>query len=379
MEPPIATSSSPKTPPIAFVVPGRLDQINGGYLYDRRMVEGMQAAGRRVAVAELPGKFPEGDAVARRAAGAILSCLPDNMALAIDGLALPAFTDCLAREARRLRVVGMIHHPLALETGLEPAEARRLAELERWCVTTMRGVICPSPGTARAIAGYGLARDRIVVVPPGTAAPLSLGAASQGAASLEAAPRGAGPMRLLSVGTVTPRKGHVLLIEALATLTRLSWRLVIVGSLERDPPTVAALRAAIDRAELGHRVELTGEWPSERLSAAYAAADLFVLPSFHEGYGMVYAEAMAHGLPILATTAGAIPDTVPSSAGMLVPPGDRSALAEALRRLLTEADTLARLRQGAAEAGAALPDWPRAIELWTTAFDRLTGGRATAR
>ncbi len=352
--------------PLAFVVPGPLDQITGGYLYDRRIVEGLRATGRRVGVAELPGRFPEADATARQAAAAVMHGLPDGTALVIDGLALPAFADYLPRDIGRLRIVGLVHHPLALETGLDEAEAKRLAEIETWCLAPLRGVICPSQGTARAVAGYGVPANRIAVVPPGTLRPVLVPALKRRRAA-------GAPVRLLSVGTLIPRKGHVLLVEALATLTHLPWRLTIIGSLERDPPTVLAVRDAIARADLGHRIELAGEWPPDRLSAAYAASDLFVLPSFHEGYGMAYAEAMAHGLPVIGTTAGAIPDTVSAGAGMLVPPGDRTALRAALQHLLAEPEALARLAATAATIGAALPSWEQAARLWAEAFDRLAG------
>ena len=104
---------------------------------------------------------------------------------------------------------------------------------------------------------------------------------------------------------------------------------------------------------------------------AYREADAFVLPSFHEGYGMVYAEAMVHGLPVIATTAGAIPETVPLQAGLLVPPGDPPALARALRRVIAQPALAARLAAGSRAAGALLPSWPQATEAWETAFDHL--------
>ena len=132
---------------------------------------------------------------------------------------------------------------------------------------------------------------------------------------------------------MTPRKGHGLLIEALARNAARPWRLTIIGSLTRDPETVAGVRAAIARHGLGDRVTLAGEWEQERLGAAYEAADIFVLASYHEGYGMAFAEALAYGLPIVATTGGAIPETVPQGAGLLVPPGDVASLADALARV----------------------------------------------
>ena len=347
---------------IAFIVPGALDQLTGGYLFDRRIVEGLRQAGRAVTVHELPGQFPEADAVARDAAAAALGGLPDGSTAVIDGLALPAFAECLIAEAARLKLVGFVHHPLALETGLAAEGGERFAALEMRLLPRLRGVLCPSEITAWAMEEYGMPRDRIEITRPGTDKPAP-------------PPRHVphpGPLRLLAVGTVTPRKGHLLLIEALAELADRPWHLRCIGSLTRDPLTAAALERAIARHGLGDRVVLEGEWPPDRLGAAYADADAFVLPSHHEGYGMAFAEALAHGLPVVSTTAGAIPEVVPVTASLLVPPGDRNALVAALRLLLDNADLRARLAAGAAAAGAALPDWPTAVRRWMSAFDRLT-------
>jgi glycosyltransferase involved in cell wall biosynthesis len=343
-----------------FLVPGPLDQLTGGYLFDRQVVEGLRAMGRPVDVAELAGRYPDADDVARSAATAAVSKLPNDGMAVIDGLALPAFADCLESEAGRLRLIGFIHHPLSLETGLNPAEAQKYAALEARLWPLLRGLLCSSAHTARAVVASGIAAQRVEVATPGTAKPERI-----------AERRTGGPLRLLAVGTVTPRKGHLLLIEALAALRDFDWHLTCIGSLQRDPATVAVLRAAIAAKGLGDRVTLAGEQSPALLSAGYAEADVFVLPSYHEGYGMAYAEALAHGLPVIATTAGAIPDTVPASASLLVPPGDATALRDALRRLFTDANLRGRLAAGATAAASTLPDWPTAVSRWVAAFDRL--------
>jgi glycosyltransferase involved in cell wall biosynthesis len=347
---------------ISFIVPGALDQLTGGYLFDRRIVDGMRSAGRNVSVHELPGNFPDTDATARRAAAAVLAGLAENAAAVIDGLALPAFIDCLTPEAAaRFKLVGFVHHPLALETGLPAETGERFAAIEMRLLPRLAGVLCPSAITAWAVEDYGVPHDRIAITPPGTDKP---------AAMPRRAPR-EGPLHLLSIGSLTPRKGHRLLIDALSELKDRTWRLRCIGSLTRDPQTVAAVRQAIASYGLDDRVELAGEWAPARLGGAYAEADVFVLASYHEGYGMAFAEALAHGLPVVATTAGAIPETVPATASLLVPPGDRDALTAALRLVLDNAPLRARLAVGAAAAGEALPDWPAAARHWMAAFDRL--------
>ncbi|GGF32316.1 glycosyl transferase [Aliidongia dinghuensis] len=349
---------------LTFIVPGSIDQITGGYLYDRRVVEGLRTDGRPVGLVELRGRFPDADTVARASAAAVLAALPDGALVCIDGLALAAFEEALPAAARRLAIVVLVHHALALETGLAPKDADRYAALERTLLPLCRGVLCPSPRSAADVTAYGVPQDRIIVVPPGTDRPT--------AAPVLVTDR-AGPVRLLTVATVTPRKGHRLLVDALAALDRRDWRLTAIGSLERDPETVAALHAAIADHGLAAQVELAGEWPPEILPEAYRAADVFVLPSFYEGYGMAYAEAMAHGLPVIGTDAGAIPETVPDTAGILVPAGDRAALTAALDRMIGDADLRRLYAAGAVAAAAGFLDWAGTARLWGRSFDRLVG------
>jgi len=332
---------------IVFVVPGRLDQLTGGYLFDRRIVEGLRARGRAVRVIELSAQ----------ADGAPLAALAEDTKTVVDGLALADCAEVMVGQARRLRLIAFIHGPLAQETGLSPAAAKRAAEVEAELLSRVRGVLCPSHRTAGAVESYGISRERIAVVPPGTAKP-----------TRSPGPRRSPVRALLCVANLVPRKGHELLVEALARIRDLDWSL---GSLERDPTTTRAVRRLIRAVGLGRRITLAGQCPPQSVARAYRAADAFVLPSFHEGYGMVYAEAMAHGLPVIATTAGAIPETVPPEAGLLVPPGDPAALARAVRRVITQPVLAACLAAGSRVAGARLPDWAQASETWERAFDRL--------
>ena len=348
---------------IVLVVPGALAQRTGGYLYAQRVVDGLRAMGREVRVAELAGCFPQADEAARAAAEATLATAPPGSVVVIDGLALPAFNRSLVRATERLPVLGFIHHPLALETGLSVGAAARLGAIETALWSRLDGLICASPATAREVLAAGILPGRIAVAEPGVdVPPLDVGAGKE---------RGEGPVRLLCVATITPRKNHQMLVQALARVRSTDWRLDCVGSLDRDPATVASLRRSIDSLGLADRITLHGEQPDAWLARAWQEADLFVLASDHEGYGMVYTEALARGVPIVATNAGATPDTIPASACRLVPPRDVAAFAAVLQAVIGSAEQRQILRAGARQARATLVPWPSAVWRWANALDRL--------
>ncbi|WP_026874086.1 glycosyltransferase family 4 protein [Inquilinus limosus] len=331
---------------IAFLLPGDPESRTGGYIYDKRIIEGLRGLGRRVALCRLGDGFPFPNEAEVAEAAAVLRDLPDNALTVVDGLAFSALPQQMAAAAARLRLVALIHHPLAFEQGLNAARRQALETSERQSLATARRVIVTSPGTARDLHRYGVEAARIGVVLPGTdPTPPAQG-------SGEAAPV------LLCVATLTPRKGYLDLVAALQRLAGLSWRLVCAGSLERDAPHAAAVLTAVEEAGLSDRIRFLGEIDEPALLRHYDGADLFVLPSHHEGYGMALAEASARGLPIVSTTGGAIPDTVPPDAGILVPPGDVDALTEALRRLLTDPGARLRMREAGLAARARLPGWP---------------------
>jgi glycosyltransferase involved in cell wall biosynthesis len=159
-----------------------------------------------------------------------------------------------------------------------------------------------------------------------------------------------------------PRKGYDILIEALGRLTDLDWQLVIAGDVTRDRATAGELATTVVRRRLGPRVRMAGAVSDDELSALHRAADVFVLASRFEGYGMAYAAAIAHGLPVVGTKTGAIPETVPDGAGILVPPDDVAALAAALRMMI--ADAALRERCAVVARRAPLPTWEAAAQVF---------------
>jgi glycosyltransferase involved in cell wall biosynthesis len=182
-----------------------------------------------------------------------------------------------------------------------------------------------------------------------------------------------GALSLLAVGSLVPRKGYDVLLAALALIADLSWHLTIVGDRERSPETARRLSEQIAALNLDRRVTQAGAASPQRLGEFYANADLFVLASRFEGYGMAFAEALAHGLPVIGTMAGAIPETVPREAGILVAPDDIEALATALRTVIIDRGERTRLAAGASAAATRLPTWQDTARIFHRVILALAG------
>lgn len=346
--------------PVVFAVPGDLATPTGGYAYDRRMIAELGDLGWQVDVLNLGEGFPWPSPATRETASNQLRAIPAGRPVVVDGLALGVLPEAAAQLAGHHPLLALVHHPLAMESSLSVARAGQLRASERAALATVHGVIVTSAETARLLtADYGVPAARIAVARPGSD-PVAPAPGSQD-----------GIVRLLSVGAVVPRKGFDVLIAALATLTELPWQLMIVGDRTRDNHAVMRLDADIARYGLTDRVVTPGVVSPSHLAKLYAEADIFALASYFEGYGMAYAEALAHGLPVVGTNGGAIPDTVPSDAGLLVEPGDIAGLAEALRRVIGDAALRQRLAGAARTAAEQLPTWPHSAAIFARALERL--------
>ncbi len=346
-------------PELHFVIPGDPATATGGYIYDRHIIAGLRARGWRVEITRLSERFPFPDRQALDEASRLLGAIPDGALVVVDGLALGAMPAVAERHAARLRLTGLVHHPLALETGLSQDQAGRLRQSEERALAAVGRVVVTSPATACALKEYGVAPRRIGVVPPGTRPHQPARGSGNQAPSL------------LCVAAIVPRKGHDVLLEALHQLSHRRWRLVCVGSLERSPDTVKGLRRQLRTYGLTPYVDFTGEVDEARLARLYSSADLFVLASYYEGYGMALADALAYGLPVVSTRAGAIPRTVPADAGLLVPPGSSAALADAIGRLLEDGALRQRLAAAARSAAARLPSWLDAAACFASELERV--------
>ncbi|HEU0221665.1 MAG TPA: glycosyltransferase family 4 protein [Paracoccaceae bacterium] len=326
-----------------FAIPGHLATPTGGYGYARAVLSAAPGAGLDLRHVPLPGGFPFPSEAALAATRAILAAA--DRPLLVDGLAYGALPPEVIAAAR-VPLVALCHHPLGLETGLDPETAERLIDSEARALALAHHVVTVSETTKATIMDrLGVPPDRITIAQPGLP-------------RAEMAPRRGSPPLILSVGSLTPRKGHDVLIRALARIAEAPWACRIAGAGEPGSDWPLRLRAQVAEAGLVHRITFLGAMDSTALEEHYQAADIFCLPSRYEGYGMVFAEAMMRGLPIVACRAGPLEEVVPASAGLLAPPDDDAAIADFLAILLTNRPVADRMAAAGRAHALTLPDWP---------------------
>lgn len=342
-----------------FAIPGDINLPTGGYAYDRRVLALLPAHGVPVRHVVLPGSFPSPSEADLAETTWLLAGVGSDAIVMVDGLAYGAMPiKDIAPVSNP--IIALVHHPLCLEAGLSQTRQRELRALETTALTRAQRVVVTSPLTGRTLAtDFGVPRGRITVAEPGT----------------DPAARAMGtgkPVQLLAVGSIVPRKAYDILVRALAAAANKPWRLTIAGPSDRNSEALAALHAAIRETGLGDRITLIGAVSTAELDTLYATADLFLMPSLYEGYGMVLAEAMARGLPVVCTTGGAAAETVPPDAGIKVPPGDEKALSDAILRVLNNPGLRRRMGEASWAAGHKLPRWDDTARIIAGVIKELT-------
>jgi glycosyltransferase involved in cell wall biosynthesis len=345
----------------AFVISADYERRTGGWVYNTRLLAELRRCGWDIRDVVAPAGFPAPDTAAATATAGLLAALPGRTLVLSDQLVTSVLPDIMVAEADRLRLVPIVHHPLALERGRDASAAAVVACQERFALSAARRIITTSSATAAILtADYGIAPEQLVVARPG----IDRRRSSAGS--------GGGPPLLLTIGAVVPRKDHGTLIAAMAGLRHRAWRLTIVGNTTRAVEHVAALRRQIAAAGLGDRIDLAGEIEDGELDRLWSAADLFVSSSAHEGFGMAVGEAIARGLPVVTTAAGGVAEWLDRRAAIMVGVGNAGALRAAIGRLLDDRGHREQLRIGAAQARADLPSWAEAGGIVDRALSRLT-------
>ena len=345
--------------PEGFDDPG---QPTGGNIYDRRVRAGLADAGWDVLVTTVAGAWPDPGPGPRADLARSVSAVPDGETVLIDGLIASSAAAQLLPHTGRLRMTVLLHMPLiAVHDTPRDASAERS---ERVVLHAAASVVVTSEWTRRQIlTRYEIPAQRVHVARPGVDRVTTQARPVHG--------------RLLCVGVLSRHKGQDLLVQALADLAERDWHCVLAGSLDRDPAFAEQVRARISRLGYSHRIELTGILTGAALSDAYATADLLVAPSRSETYGMTVTEALAHGLPVVASAVGGLPEALGSTAdgtrpGYLVPPGEPTALAAALGTWLGDERCRHRLRAAAQQRRSSLCGWEQTTKEIANALTALT-------
>ena len=318
---------------VYFVLPGGVDdpaRPSGGNRYDRAVCDRLPD----VCEIAVPGTWPRPSPSSLAALRSALDDIPEMSDVVIDGLVACGVPEVV--EKARQRVIVIVHLPL----GDESAAAADLVPLERRALHAAAAVVVTSEQAAeRVISLHDLPRATVHVAPPGV----------DPAPPASPSPGGG---RLLCVAAISPRKGQDVLLAALAELSDLEWRCTFAGAgtLESGDP----------------RIRVVGPLGADALDAAYADADLLVLPSRAETYGMVITEALARALPVIGTRVSGVPEALGATRdgllpGVLVAPGDPAALAAAIRDWLTDPDLRERWRAAARERRATLHGWDETV------------------
>jgi glycosyltransferase involved in cell wall biosynthesis len=341
--------------PAVFAIPGDIDQKTGGYIYEKTLLHTLRAQGRRVDHMQLPGSFPLPPPADMATTVAQLAAVAPGLPIILDGLVYGGI-DTAGLASVQAPLVAMIHHPVGLETGLPPETAAMLLAREAANLALAAQVVVPSPHTKRIlVSDFGVPAAKIHIALPGFAEP-------------DPVRTPLNPPLILSVGLIAQRKGHDVLIDALAAITDLPWQAQIVGGTH-DADVLADLQRRA--APLGPRLTFRGRMQEADLALLYRQATVFALATRYEGYGMVFGEALLHGLPIVTCAAGAVPETVPPGTGHLVPVDDAPAFAAALRRLLTDDAHRAQMAAASTAAGHALPRWADTAAVMGRVLDGL--------
>lgn len=322
------------------------DRPSGGNVYDRRICAGLADAGWDVRIATVGGPWPAGDSVEL---ARVVAAIPDDETLLIDGLIASPSAAQLLPQAERLRLTVLLHMPLAL-AGRPVA----MQKSERAVLAAAAGIVVTSHWTrAQVLSRFAIPDGRVRVARPG-------------ADRVDVAASSVAGRHLLCVGTLARHKGQDVLVDALAELADIEWTCVLAGPLDREPAFVDQIRERIVQLGLADRIRLTGVLTGRTLDRAYAAADLLVTPSRFDTYGMVVAEALAHGRPVVATDVGGLPEALglapdQTRPGELVSPDDVAALAAALNRWLRDERYRDRLSRAAVQRRATLAGWDQTV------------------
>jgi glycosyltransferase involved in cell wall biosynthesis len=346
---------------VAFVTVGDTGRLTGGYLYNARVLAALREMGVEAEQINPCGASPEEQEAAAGWLGSFLDPRAFDI-IVVDALARIVCSPHLDRWREEGPVVTMVHElpSVAAQEGVTDKHEQPLLRANRLVTVSEHG--------RSILEDLGVPPGRIRVVPPGSDRLPKFDETGRSTPD--------GTVRALCVAQWIPRKGILDLVQAWALRERPGASLELIGETDADPDYAVSVRAAIAGAS-DLSITVKGPVGDAALGAAYAAADLFVLPSRYEGYGVVYAEALARGLPVIACDVRPVPELVGEEAAMLVPPGDVEALSGALDLLLNDAGLRDRMSAAAHRRARALPRWEDAAAGFMHVLRELAAERSS--
>jgi len=307
---------------IHFIIPGELDQLTGGYIYDRKIISGLAGDGHRVIVHNPGNDFPFPGRGSLDRCRKIFKSLEPGEPVIIDSLALGPSEAIISSLVDPSPLIALVHLPLFMNPSFSERETHyfRLLETRAW--SKMAVIIAVSLHTKQIIQECGVDSSKVQVISP----------RAESLTRKENYPLA--PRNLLCVANYTGNKGHLMLVEALFNLKNSDWIVRCYGDKKREGGYFAKLQQTVNSKGLQNRILFKGSLPHEALPEVYLSSDLFILPSEYESFPMVLAEALMHGIPVIAAEAGGIPEVVPDGAGLLFKPRSINSLQAAINEAI---------------------------------------------
>jgi glycosyltransferase involved in cell wall biosynthesis len=331
---------------VYFFITGDIHSLTGGYLFNMHIINGLKQKGYTVVVLGSDLKLNDKEGL-ERISRAGLEKLPLGACVIVDSIVLASLHQIVNEFRGRLKFLGLMHLPVSYD--ISSGVHGKLDNEELKALNHMELVIVTGRFTCDLLCNAGLNRKKIMIVEPGT----------------EHFPRKRQyksiPSELLCIANYSAVKAQDILVRGLSMLTAWNWTMHLFGDMEREPGYTTAIRLLIQQLKMENRIFMHGIAGRHEISRIYLNADLFVMPSLFESYGMALTESLAHGIPVVTTTAGNIPDTIPAGMGLLTEPANAGQLAEAIRSLFDEPSKYFALCSAASQYYRQARSWDQAV------------------
>jgi len=344
---------------IHFLIPGDINTLTGGYVYDKNIIEGLIKSGYTVNVHQLSNDFPFPSEENLKKCEAIYKSIPNGNPVFIDSLAFGPIHNILLMYQNKNPVIAIIHLPLTKNPNFSRAEREQFFLPEQNALKLANKIVAVSEFTKQIIIDYGIETSKIEVITPGVFK----------MPKKQSYPDN--PEKILCVGSYLPGKGQLLLVRALAKLKHLCWTLNMFGIQNFDLPYVQKIQTEIIAEHLDERIFINPPISGDKLTKAYLNADLFILPSFFENFSMALNDALNYGIPVITTDGGGIPLSVPKNMGIIIPKGNETDLKQTIENVLTDSLLYKNLCNAASDYYKSANTWENSINLFQSLLKNI--------